>query len=147
MSYELKPVPGSVPKKTRRGCGKGSGLGKTCGHGTKGQKMRAGQKRPYMGFEGGQMPLYRRLPKRGFFHEGVEYALINLNQLEVFENGATVNAEALVAKGLIKKTCIPVKVLGNGELKKKLTVEVDKISASAKEKIEKLGGSVKLIEG
>lgn len=147
MSYEIKPIPGSVKKKTRRGCGKGSGLGKTCGHGTKGQKMRAGQKRPYMGFEGGQMPLYRRLPKRGFFHEGIEYAIINLSHLELFDNGATVNAETLVEKKLIKNACIPVKILGNGELKKKINVEVDKISDSAKAKIEQLGGSVKLIEG
>ena len=147
MSYEIKPSPGSVHKKSRRGCGRGSGLGKTCGFGTKGQKMRSGQARPYMGFEGGQTPLYRRLPKRGFFHEGTEFEVVNVDQLNIFDNGATVNITTLKEKGLIKKSYLPLKVLGDGELKKKINVEAVKITVTVKEKIEKSGGSVKLIEG
>lgn len=146
MSYELKPNKGAVKKKKRRGCGLGSGLGKTAGKGHKGQRARSGQKRPYMGFEGGQMPLYRRVPKRGFFHEGVEFSLVALSLLNKLEEGATVTPELLVEKGWAKKDTL-VKILANGEITKKLTLEVHKISKVAQEKIEKAGGSVKLIEG
>lgn len=147
MAYLLKPNKGSVRKKKRLGAGSGSGLGKTCGKGHKGQRARSGQKRPYMGFEGGQMPLYRRVPKRGFFHQGVEYELFNLSQLNQLDEGTTVSPDFLFEKGWIKKASLNVKVLGNGEITKKINVEVHKISKSAKEKIEKAGGSVKLIEG
>ncbi len=145
MSYDLKPNVGSKHKKTRRGCGKGSGLGKTGGKGTKGQLSRAGRTRPYMGFEGGQMPLYRRIPKRGFKHFGIEYTEINLSRLSVFVDGDVVNHETLAQKGMIKNPYYYVKILGMGEISAKLTVEVDHISATAKEKIEKAGGSVKII--
>lgn len=145
MSYELKPNPGSKHKKTRRGCGLGSGLGKTGGKGTKGQLSRKGRTRPYMGFEGGQMPLYRRLPKRGFKHFGIEYIEVNVGRLSVFLDGDVVNHETLAQKGILKDPYFYVKILGMGEVNAKLTVEVDHISATAKEKIEKAGGSVKLI--
>ena len=142
--HELKPAIGSTTAPKRLGRGVGSGLGKTSGKGHKGAKARSGGgKRP--GFEGGQMPLTRRLPKRGFTNiYRKEYAAVNVSALECFENGATVNAEALVDAGLIKKTLDGVKILGGGELTKKLTVCVDKVTESAKEKIEAAGGKVEV---
>ena len=142
--HELKPAIGSTPAPKRLGRGVGSGLGKTSGKGHKGAKARSGGgKRP--GFEGGQMPLTRRLPKRGFTNiYRKEYATVNVSALECFENGATVNVEALVEAGLIKKTLDGVKILGGGELSKKLTVNVDKVTESAKEKIEAAGGKVEV---
>jgi large subunit ribosomal protein L15 len=100
-----------------------------------------------MGFEGGQMPLYRRVPKRGFFHAGVKYEIVNVQQLNQLEDGATVNAALLKENGFIKKETGRIKILGDGELSKKLNVEVHRVSGSAQEKIEKAGGSVKIIEG
>ena len=142
--HELKPAIGSTTAPKRLGRGVGSGLGKTSGKGHKGAKARSGGgKRP--GFEGGQMPLTRRLPKRGFTNiYRKEYAAVNVSALECFENGATVNAEALIEAGLIKKTLDGVKILGGGELTKKLTVCVDKVTESAKEKIEAAGGKVEV---
>ena len=142
--HELKPAIGSTTAPKRLGRGVGSGLGKTSGKGHKGAKARSGGgKRP--GFEGGQMPLTRRLPKRGFTNiYRKEYAAVNVSALECFENGATVNAEALIEAGLIKKTLDGVKILGGGELTKKLTVSVDKVTESAKEKIEAAGGKVEV---
>ena len=142
--HELKPAIGSTTAPKRLGRGVGSGLGKTSGKGHKGAKARSGGgKRP--GFEGGQMPLTRRLPKRGFTNiYRKEYAAVNVSALECFENGATVNAEALIDAGLIKKTLDGVKILGGGELNKKLTVSVDKVTESAKEKIEAAGGKVEV---
>ena len=142
--HELKPAIGSTTAPKRLGRGVGSGLGKTSGKGHKGAKARSGGgKRP--GFEGGQMPLTRRLPKRGFTNiYRKEYAAVNVSALECFENGATVNAEALIDAGLIKKTLDGVKILGGGELTKKLTVCVDKVTESAKEKIEAAGGKVEV---
>ena len=142
--HELKPAIGSTTAPKRLGRGVGSGLGKTSGKGHKGAKARSGGgKRP--GFEGGQMPLTRRLPKRGFTNiYRKEYAAVNVSALECFENGATVNAEALIDAGLIKKTLDGVKILGGGELTKKLTVSVDKVTDSAKEKIEAAGGKVEV---
>lgn len=138
--HELKPAPGSTTAAKRLGRGIGSGLGKTSGKGHKGQKARSGGgKGP--GFEGGQMPLYRRLPKYGFtniFRK--EYATISLGDLERFEQGAVVDVDALKAAGLVKQVKAGVKVLGNGELTKKLTVQVTRFTGSAKEKIEALGG-------
>ena len=142
--HELQPAIGSTTAPKRLGRGVGSQLGKTSGKGHKGAKARSGGgKRP--GFEGGQMPLTRRLPKRGFTNIfAKEYATINVSALNVFEDGSTVTAEALLEMGLIKKVLDGVKVLGGGELQKKLTVSVAKVTASAKEKIEAIGGKVEV---
>lgn len=141
----LRPAEGSKHSDNfRRGRGHGSGNGKTAGKGHKGQKARSGA--PRVGFEGGQMPLYRRIPKRGFKNRNSkEIISINVDALERFDNGATVDVEALLNAGVIKKTGDGVKILGNGELTKKLTVKVDAFSASAKEKIEAVGGTVEVI--
>ena len=138
--HELGPAAGSTTAPKRLGRGVGSGLGKTSGKGHKGAKARSGGgKRP--GFEGGQMPLYRRVPKKGFTNIfRTEYATVNVGQLEAFDNGAVVTAAMLKEAKIIRKTLDGVKVLGNGELTKKLTVEAAKFTASAKEKIEALGG-------
>ena len=128
----------------RRGRGHGSGNGKTAGKGHKGQKARSGAPRP--GFEGGQMPLYRRLPKRGFTNRNSkEIVAINLNALEVFENEAVVSVETLIEAGIVKNPRDGVKILGNGTLTKKLTVQANAFSASAVEKIEALGGKAEVI--
>ena len=142
--HELHPAEGSTTAAKRLGRGVGSGLGKTSGKGHKGAKARSGGgKRP--GFEGGQMPLYRRVPKRGFTNIfGTEYACVNVERLEIFNDGDVVTAESLIAAGIIKKTLDGVKVLGGGELTKKLTVSVDKVTDSAKEKIEAIGGKVEV---
>ncbi len=143
--YELGPAPGAKKAPKRIGRGIGSGLGKTSAKGHKGQKARSGGvKGP--AFEGGQTPLQRRLPKRGFTnhfrHEWVEVALEKLN---LFDNGTEVTPELLMEKGIIKKTGDGIKVLGNGELKKKLTVKSNRFSKSAIEKIEKVGGKAEVI--
>lgn len=137
---ELKPAEGSKFTRKRVGRGIGSGTGKTSGKGHKGQNARSGGGvRP--GFEGGQMPLYRRLPKRGFNNIFAKhYVSINVEELNKFEDGAEVTNEALIEKGIIKKALDGVKILGRGELTKKLNVKVAKYSESAKEKIEKAGG-------
>ena len=128
----------------RRGRGHGSGNGKTAGKGHKGQKARSGAPRP--GFEGGQMPLYRRLPKRGFTNRNSkEIVAINLSALEVFENDAVVSVETLIEQGIVKNPRDGVKILGNGPLTKKLTVQAIAFSASAVEKIEALGGKAEVI--
>ena len=128
----------------RRGRGHGSGNGKTAGKGHKGQKARSGAKR--IGFEGGQMPLYRRIPKRGFkCRNSKEIVAINLSALEVFDNGTTVDVNALLEKGIVKNPRDGVKILGNGEFTKKLDVKVNAFSASAKEKIEALGGTAEVM--
>lgn len=143
--HELSPAFGSTKEAKRIGRGHGSGNGKTAGKGHKGQKARAGHgMRP--GFEGGQMPLQRRIPKRGFNNIFAEKRIaVNLSALEVFEDGATVDAAALVDKGIVKKADLPVKVLGNGKLTKKLTVRLNAFSASAAEKINALGGKAEVI--
>ena len=142
--HELGPAAGSTTAPKRLGRGVGSGLGKTYGKGHKGAKARSGGgKRP--GFEGGQMPLYRRVPKKGFTNIfRTEYATVNVGQLEVFDNGTVVTAAMLKEAKIIRKTLDGVKVLGNGELTKKLTVEAAKFTASAKEKIEALGGKAEV---
>ena len=128
----------------RRGRGHGSGNGKTAGKGHKGQKARSGAPRP--GFEGGQMPLYRRLPKRGFkCRNSKEIIGINVSALECFENDSVVTIESLLEAGIVKNTRDGVKILGNGELTKKLTVQANAFSASAVEKIEALGGKAEVI--
>ncbi len=143
--HELHPAEGSTSAQKRLGRGSGSGLGKTSGKGHKGAKARSGGgKRP--GFEGGQMPLYRRVPKRGFTNVfGTDYAEVNVERLEAFEDGAVVDAQALLEKKIIRKTLDGVKILGGGELTKKLTVKAAKFSASAKEKIEAVGGKAEVI--
>ena len=142
--HELQPALGSTTAPKRLGRGVGSQLGKTSGKGHKGAKARSGGG-PRPGFEGGQMPLTRRLPKRGFTNIfGKEYAIVNVSALNAFEDGAVVTNEAPIEKGLIKKVLDGVKVLGGGELQKKLTVKVDKVTDSAKEKIEAIGGKVEV---
>ncbi len=143
--HELHPAEGSTSYPKRLGRGSGSGLGKTSGKGHKGAKARSGGgKRP--GFEGGQMPLYRRIPKRGFNNVfGTEYAEVNVERLEAFEDGATVDAKALLNARIIRKELDGVKILGGGELTKKLTVKAAKFTASAKEKIEAVGGKAEVI--
>lgn len=142
---ELKPAEGSKFERKRIGRGIGSGTGKTSGKGHKGQNARSGGGvRP--GFEGGQMPLYRRLPKRGFTNIfAKQYIAVNVSELERFENGTEVTAELLKEAGVISKIKDGVKILGRGELTKKLTVKVAKFSESAKEKIEKAGGKAEVI--
>ena len=137
---ELKPAEGSVKAAWRKGRGAGSGNGKTAGKGHKGQNARSGGGvRP--GFEGGQLPLYRKLPKRGFKNRfAVNYAIVNVSELNVFENGAVVDVEALLEKRIIRKTLDGLKVLGNGDLTKNLTVKAAVFSATAKEKITAAGG-------
>ena len=141
----LRPAEGSKHSDNfRRGRGHGSGNGKTAGKGHKGQKARSGAPRP--GFEGGQMPLYRRLPKRGFKNRNTkEIVGINLGALEKFEDGSTVSVQTLIESVVVKNPRDCVKILGNGELTKKLNVQANAFSASAKEKIEALGGTAEVI--
>ena len=142
---ELKPAAGSTHSANYRvGRGHGSGNGKTAGKGHKGQKARSGAPRP--GFEGGQMPLYRRLPKRGFTNRNTkDIVSINITELNRFEDGTVVTIETLVENGVIKNPKDGVKILGNGELTKKLTVKANAFSASAAEKIQALGGTTEVI--
>ena len=143
--HELSPAAGSKKDVKRIGRGAASGQGKTAGKGHKGQKARAGRGMQ-VGFEGGQMPLQRRIPKRGFNNIfAKEIAAVNVSALNVFEDGTTVTIEALVNAGLVKKALDGVKVLGNGELSKKLTVQVNAYSDSAKQKIEAAGGKAEVI--
>ena len=145
MLHELKPAAGSNKAAKRKGRGHGSGNGKTAGYGHKGQKARSGATRP--GFEGGQLPLQRRLPKVGFNNSvfATVYSTIKISDLErCFEANAVVDEAAVVAAGLVKKTNDGIKVLGNGELTKPLTVELKAFTASAKEKIEKAGGKAEV---
>ena len=140
----LKPAAGSNQDSFRRGRGHGSGNGKTAGKGHKGQKARSGAPRP--GFEGGQMPLYRRIPKRGFKCINSKNIVgINISTLERFDDGAEVSVATLIEEGIVKNPRDGVKILGNGELTKKLTVKANAFSAGAKEKIEALGGKAEVI--
>ena len=141
---ELSPAPGSARKAWRKGRGVGTGNGKTAGKGHKGQNARSGGGvRP--GFEGGQLPLYRKLPKRGFYNRfGKHYAVVNVSELNVFEDGATVDMNALLEKRIVRKPQDGLKVLGNGEITKKLTVIATVFSGSAKEKIEAAGGKTEV---
>ena len=146
--HNLRPRPGSRHRVKRLGCGESSGHGKTSGKGHKGQKARSGGS-IRLGFEGGQMPLIRRLPKRGFnnaaFHK--RYAIVNLSDLNTFEAGAVVNEQLLRESNLVRGHFVGIKILGDGELKHGLKVEADKVSAAAREKIEKAGGTITLREG
>ncbi|NLO86546.1 MAG: 50S ribosomal protein L15 [Clostridiales bacterium] len=142
--HELGPAAGSTTAPKRLGRGSGSGLGKTSGKGHKGAKARSGGgKRP--GFEGGQMPLYRRVPKKGFTNIfRTEYATVNVSELEVFENGTVVTVAMLKEARIVKKTLDGVKILGDGELTKQLTVQAAKFTETAKQKIEALGGKAEV---
>ncbi len=141
----LRPAKGSKHgDRFRRGRGHGSGNGKTAGKGHKGQKARSGGTRP--GFEGGQMPLYRRIPKRGFTnYNAKEIVAINVSALEVFDNGATVDVNTLMERGIVKNPRDGVKILGHGDFTKRLTVKANAFSASAKERIEALGGTAEVM--
>src|SRR6267143_690963 len=141
----LRPPRGSRKKKVRVGRGMGSKLGKTAGSGNKGQKSRRGYSRR-RGFEGGQMPLHRRMPKRGFHNPfGVTYSVVNLAELNVFPAGETVTPELLRAHGFVRRATDPIKVLGDGELTSKLAIHAHAFSASAKEKISKAGGTFEVV--
>lgn len=140
----LHPAEGSKHHEFRRGRGHGSGNGKTAGKGHKGQKARSGRPRP--GFEGGQMPLYRRLPKRGFkCRSSKEIVGINVSRLEVFDNDSVVTVETLMERGIVKNPKDGVKILGDGEFTKRLTVQANAFSAGAREKIEALGGKAEVV--
>ena len=144
--HKLSPAEGSVKEGFRKGRGAGSGNGKTAGKGHKGQNARSGGGvRP--GFEGGQLPLYRKLPKRGFnnYRFGKQYTIVNVDALNRFEDGAVVDADALLAAGVISKVLDGIKVLGEGEIAKKITVKAAVFSASAKEKIEAVGGKTEVV--
>ncbi|PYK25462.1 MAG: 50S ribosomal protein L15 [Verrucomicrobia bacterium] len=145
--HNLRPRPGSRHRVKRLGCGESSGHGKTSGKGTKGQKARSGGS-IRLGFEGGQMPLIRRLPKRGFnnaaFHK--RYAIVNVSDLNAFEAGTVVNEQLLRESNLVRGHFAGIKILGEGELKNSLQVQADKVSTTAREKIEKAGGSVTVRE-
>ena len=145
--HNLRPRPGSRHRVKRLGCGESSGHGKTSGKGHKGQKARSGGS-IRLGFEGGQMPLIRRLPKRGFnnaaFHK--QYAIVNLDELNEFKAGTVVNEQLLRDSNLVRGNVAGIKILGNGELKHALKIEADKISASARAKIDKAGGTIELRE-
>jgi large subunit ribosomal protein L15 len=144
---EIRPAKGAVRKRKRVACGPGSGHGKTATRGHKGQNSRSGGGVPPW-FEGGQMPLQRRLPKRGFHNLfRVKYQVVNIGDLARFESGAKVNRGSLLEKGLVKKASEPVKVLGRGDLKVSLEVEVDHVSASAAKAIRDAGGSISLVSG
>lgn len=144
---EMKPPKGSTHSKKRVGRGPGSGHGKNSGRGENGQKSRSGFTHKY-GFEGGQMPLIRRVPKRGFKNVNrIEYQIVNVNKLNIYEDGALITKETLKEKNLISKISQPVKILGQGDLERKLTVKVDKVSATAKAKIEANSGLVEVSIG
>ncbi len=141
--HDSQPRPGARKRKKRIGCGESSGHGKTSCKGHKGQMARAGRGiRP--GFEGGQMPLFRRLPKKGFSNDRFRdvFEVVNVGDLNAFDDGAVVNEASLRDKGLVNRACDAIKILGTGELSRKLTVEIKTLSASAREKIEKAGGTV-----
>lgn len=143
--HELSPAPGSTKENWRRGRGTGSGNGKTGGRGHKGQNARSGGGvRP--GFEGGQLPLYRKLPKRGFHnHFAKHYAIVNVDALENFENGAVIDLDTLLEAGVVRRPMCGLKVLGNGEITRKLTVKASIFSAAAREKIEAAGGKAEVV--
>ncbi len=144
--HQLKPAEGSKTPKTRKGRGTASGLGKTAGRGQDGQKSRSGGK-VRVGFEGGQMPLARRLPKRGFTNKRFKtiYAIVNVEQLNVFEKGTEINEAVLVDAGIVKNNYDGIKILGRGEINVPLTVVADKISKSAAEKIQAAGGKAEVV--
>jgi large subunit ribosomal protein L15 len=144
--HELQPTPGSAKLPKRKGRGHGTGNGKTAGKGHKGQNARAGGG-VRIGFEGGQMPLYRRIPKRGFNNTRFRtvYAIVNVCDLDIFENGTEVGVEELKQKGLVKKTFDGVAILGNGEISKKLIVKAAKFSKAAEEKLKSAGGKAEVV--
>jgi large subunit ribosomal protein L15 len=147
MLDRLAPSKGSTSSPKRVGRGPGSGIGKTSGRGVKGQGKRSAGRAVPFAFEGGQMPLVRRLPKRGFFNrDRVSYQIVNVGALSAFKAGSTVDAEALLAHGMIRRNGGGVKILGQGETPKKLALKVQRVSAGARKKIEEAGGSVELVK-
>jgi len=146
LDFSLTPTAGANKRKKRLGCGNGSGHGKTCGKGHKGQRSRSGQKRPYVGFEGGQMPLARRLPKRGF--NNAKFALITksitIDDLNIFNDGDTVNLEALKKNKIVRSVVERVKIISGGELAKKLKIEVYNVSESAMNTLKKAGCEINI---
>ncbi len=143
---DLHSTPGSKKEAYRKGQGIGSGNGKTSGRGNKGEKARSGTGKPYPGFEGGQMPIYRQIPKRGFTNVNhFEYAIVNVSSLNQFKDGTVVTPELLIEKGLVKKHEDHIKILGKGTLDKKLTIKAHKFSSGAIELITKAGGSYEVI--
>ena len=146
MNHEITSLVGKHKQRRRLGRGQGSGVGKTSGRGHKGQKSTAGSNQTILN-EGGQMPLFRRLPKRGFNNANFtrRYAIVNVSQLDRFEEGTRVDAEVLTKAGIIRNASLPVKVLGSGDLTRKLTVVADKFSSSAEQKISSAGGTVEVV--
>ncbi len=144
--HDLKPVPGSIRKRKRVGRGRSSGYGKTCGRGQDGQMSRSGSSRR-LGFEGGQNPLQRRLPKLPGFTNRFRkvFSIVNIDRLEEFDDGAVIDREALVSRGMIRTDQKPIKILGDGDLKKKLTVKASAFTAGARRKIEEAGGKVEVL--
>ena len=142
---ELQPAKGSTKKTKRRGRGQGSGHGKTSCRGHKGQNSRSGGGKTHMGFEGGQMPLIRRIPKRGFNRVGTVYQVVNLSKLSIFKANDTVDSKILSDKKIVRKGNRPIKILGIGEIDKPLILKVNACSTSAKEKIEQAGGKVEIV--
>lgn len=142
----LTPTKGCNRKKRRLGCGPGSKLGSTCGRGHDGQRSRSGKRKPYVGFEGGQMPLFRRVPKRGFNHSKPRELILNLSDLEKLSSSGEITFSLLREKKLLRKNIASVVVLSKGDLKSKILVQVNRISASAKQKIESLGGNVSILD-
>ncbi len=138
----LKPTDGCVSKKKRLGCGPGSKLGSTCGRGHDGQRSRSGKNKPYLGFEGGQMPFYRRIPKVGFNRRRKKLYLISLNQLSKFEEGETISLSILQERKIVSRQFQGLVILAQGELNKKINVEADRVSKAARIMIEKMGGNV-----
>ena len=148
MDFTLKPEKGSRKKRKRVGRGTGSGHGKTSTRGNKGQRARAGGKgAPYVGFEGGQMPIYRRLPKRGFNNKNfkAEVDIINIDNLKIFNEKEEVNINSLKEKGIVRKNSKIIKLLGNGDLDKNLVIKLNNISKSALEKVQKAGGTFEVV--
>lgn len=145
-NFILAPNKGATHRKKRLGAGSGSGRGATCCRGRDGQRSRSGKKRPYVAFEGGQMPLYKRVPKRGFFHAQKPYILFNLTELSALKEGTILNIQYLLKNKIVKNPHTRIYILGNGNINHKMTLEVHKVSQSAKEKIEQTGGVITLIK-
>lgn len=143
--FILKPNKGAVHRKKRVGAGPGSGRGSTCCKGHDGQKSRSGKKRPYMAFEGGQMPLYRRVPKRGFFHAKAPSITFNIKDLNRFKDVPVFDIQYLLSSKIVKNPQTQIYILGEGEITTKLDLKIHKISAQAREKVEKAGGSITIL--
>jgi large subunit ribosomal protein L15 len=145
-NFLLKVNSGATHRRKRLGAGPGSGRGATCCRGRDGQRSRSGKKRPYVAFEGGQMPLYKRVPKRGFFHKKADFILFNLQDLNLLENGTVLDLKYLIENKIVKNPQVKIYVLAKGSMDKSITVHVNRISSKAKDAIEKAGGKVVVIK-